>query len=455
MDLQRGLKWLKENEQMLADASKQVWDTPEVGFQEEKSAAFLADILEQAGFDVERSYAEIPTAFRATFGKGKPVIGLLAEYDALPGMSQKVQTTQEPIEVGGAGHGCGHNLIGGTMLTVALSLKEAMDSEEDMTIVYYGSPAEELLVGKGFMARAGAFTELDLAITMHPWVSNYVAMSTMTALESGKFHFYGTTAHAAADPWNGRSALDAVELMDVAANYLREHVTDDVRIHYAITEGGIAPNIVPDKASVLYYVRAQYRSSVMDTFDRIEKCAEGAALMTGTRYELERKGGCYEVMANEVLSEVLNEALLAAEPPVYTQAELDFAEALNKTSPKYEAAAGQPGYEPISTGVKEMYRGPVGASSDVGDVSHIVPLVYIMAATQNSLAPNHSWHITACAGHSIGQKGMLYSGRAILGFVDRVLKDPSLIVKAKAEFDGNTRDNPYQCPITEEMTIPE
>ncbi len=453
MNAENANKWMEDNEQRMREVSKKIWSVPETAFREVSSSAELIRVLKEEGFEVEESYGGIPTAFRAVYGSGSPVIGLLAEYDALPGLSQKVSTKKEEVEEGAPGHGCGHNLMAAAHLTAAIALKEGMTSKEDYTVVLYGCPAEEILVGKGFMAREGAFKELDLAVSWHPSTRNMVVGTTMTALESGEFHFKGKTAHAAGDPENGRSALDAVEIMDIGANYLREHVTDDVRIHYQITNGGGAPNIVPDKASVLYFTRANNRRHLLETFERVKKCAEGAATMTETSYELKSRGGCYEILPNEPLIEVMDEAMKEVKGPEYTQEEKDFAEALNKTNSQYERLSADENYESIHTGAMGIMREHMGGSTDVGDVSYIVPLVMFMTATQNSLATGHSWHITATSGHSIGEKGMLYAARTMVRFVEKVLNNPEILERAKDEFAQRTKVEKYNCPVPPELKI--
>lgn len=268
----------------LFELAGKIWDHPEIAWQEKKASAWTAGFLEKEGFEVERGYVGLPTALKASWGQGGPVIGFLGEYDALPGMSQKLSTKKEPLIEGGPGQGCGHNLLGVAHLGAVLAMKEVMEEKGlEGTIIYYGCPAEEVLTGKGYMARNGGFREMDLVMAWHPGTRNRVGMGRMTGLNSVEFHFKGRTAHAGGDPHNGRSALDAVELMNVGAQYLREHVTDDVRLHYIITQGGLAPNIVPDRASSWYYVRALSREAVEDTYDRLVKIAEGAAQMTETQ----------------------------------------------------------------------------------------------------------------------------------------------------------------------------
>lgn len=453
MRVEKSQEWLRTNETQMIDVAEKIWQLAEVAFHEHQSSKILVDILKKNGFTVVEQYAGIPTAFRASYGTGKLKIGLLAEYDALPGLSQEVGTMIKSIENQDSGHGCGHNLMAVTCLASALAIKESMESLDECTIVLYGCPAEELLVGKGFMAREGAFKELDLAIAWHPGIRNMTIATPWTALESGEFFFTGRSAHAAGDPFNGRSALDAVEIMDIGANYLREHVRDDVRLHYQITYGGGAPNIVPEKASVLYYVRANSRERTMDTFERVKKCADGSSIMTETSYELVNKGGCYELLINEPLVKAMDYAMSITEKPVYTQKELDFADELNKQNKNYAKISKKQSYQSIFDDIKGIVRTPMGGSTDVGDVSHIVPLVLFMTATQNSLAPGHSWQVTACSGSSIGYKGMFFASRIIVNFVDHVLSNPEIVINAKREFDEEISGRDYICPIHKNMSI--
>ncbi|MDD6315870.1 MAG: peptidase dimerization domain-containing protein, partial [Clostridia bacterium] len=271
------------------------------------------------------------------------------------------------------------------------------------------------------------------------------------------FHFKGRTAHAGGDPHNGRSALDAAELMSVGAHYLREHVTSDLRIHYVYKEAGTAPNIVPDKASVWYYVRGMSRQAIEDTYDRLVKVAEGAAHMTETELEIEFLGGCYEGMSNEYMAYMTHDIMEQIEGPKYTEEELAFADALNKQSPKYEEckANGMLDNGPIATGIAPVVRRSGGGSSDVADVQHIVPCIGVNTATCNAAAPGHSWQITACAGMSIGYKGMLYGGEIVAAAALKMIEEPEHLVKAKEEFDAKMKNNPYKCPIGPEIPVPQ
>jgi len=449
---------IEEKSKIFEELALKIWDNPELGYNEEKACRWTAQLLQDEGFRVENQYAGVPTALRAVWGDGKPVIGFLGEYDALPGMSQKLSTKKEPIEEDGAGHGCGHNLLGVAHIGAVIGLKKEMEEKNlKGTIVFYGCPAEETLTGKTYMARGGAFKELDISLAWHPASVNLITMGRMTALNSVKFHFKGITAHAGAEPYNGRSALDAAELMNVGANFLREHVTDDVRIHYVFTEGGTAPNIVPDKAAVWYYIRALTREAVVDTYERLIKIAKGAALMTETEMEVDFSGGCYNTLQNKVLVDTIYETMKEIPVPQWTREEIDFAKSLNETSANYETMAAS-GFitddvqldnkiSPIS------YQNSYG-SSDVGDVQHLAPGALFMTASSNIGAAFHSWQTTACSGHSIGIKGMLHGAKIMAVSALKAIENPIIIEKAKAEFEEAMHGKEYICPIPDEIPIP-
>ncbi len=438
--------------------SLEIWNHPEGPFAEYIASRAITELLRKNGFQVEEGYAGIPTAIRASWGSGKPVIGFLGEYDALPGLSQKLQTTQEAVAAGGYGQGCGHNLLGVAHVGAVIGLKNEMEAEQlPGTVVFYGCPAEEILTGKGYMARGGAFRDLDAAIAFHPANVNAVSGQNV-GLNSVKFNFRGRTAHAGGDPQNGRSALDAVELTNVAANYLREHVTTDVRIHYIITNGGLAPNIVPDKAQVWYYVRAPKREQVVEVYNRLVKVAEGAAMMTETSLEVELLGGCYPILNNQVLANVIQDAMQETPRPEYSAEEQQFAEALNATTAQESAAYHQALHVPIGEGISRdvlpLSENKEYGSTDVGDVGHIVPTIYFYATCYNLAAPGHSWQITACSGSSIGQKGMLFAAKAMAVFGSRLLREPQLVAAAKTEFEAVMAGSVYECPIPADLPIP-
>ena len=443
----------------LEKIAKDMWDHPEGPYREFKACEWISEALKEEGFSVEIGAGGVPTAIKATWGKGSPVYGILGELDALPGMSQKMVTHKDPVTVGDYGQACGHNLLGVGSLGGAVGLKAEMEAEGlPGTVVYYGCPAEEVLTGKSFMARGGAFDDLDYSVAYHPGTTNGVRTGRNVALQSANFHFKGVTAHAGGDPYNGRSALDAAELMNVGVQFLREHVTSDVRMHYIITEAGTAPNIVPDRACNKYFVRAFTREAVEDVYKRVIKVAEGAARMTETELVVENLGGCYQVLPNLELANVMDACLREIPQEPWTAEELAYAKALNDTVPEVKAAAierlGLPEDTVLHIGVATMKPMDGFGSTDVGDVQHIAPGVMFNTAAVNIGAPGHSWQITACTGHSIGMKGMIYACKAIALMGLKVISDPAILEAAKQEFAEVTRGRPYVCPVTEEIPIP-
>ena len=452
------IRTIDAEQEKLVGLAQKMWDCPETAFNEVHACAWTAELLKEYGFEVETGAYNLPTCVVGRWGSGHPVIGFLGELDALPALSQKVQTTQEPECVGAPGQGCGHNLLNISALAAAVGIKAQLEEEKlPGTVVFYGCPAEEVLTGKVFMAREGAFTDLDACFAWHGDSVNRVMTGRHTGLNSAIFHFKGRTAHAGGDPHNGRSALDAAELMSVGANYLREHVTSDVRIHYVYKEAGTAPNIVPDKASVWYYVRAFSREAIEDTYNRLVKVAEGAAHMTETELEVEFLGGCYNTQGSETLSQVAYEAMQNIELPQWTEEEVKFATELNEQSPMYEQfkAAGKLDNGPIATDIAGIARAYGYGSTDVGDVMHIVPTAFVGTATYNLAAPGHSWQITACAGMSIGHKGMLFGSKVLAAAGLELVENPELIEKAKAEFAEKMHGRTYNCPIPKEVPIPQ
>ena len=454
MDYQHIIDAVLKEQDNLNDIALKMYEHPETAYNEVKACAWLSEALEKYGFKVEKGLYGMPTAIRAEWGSGHPVIGLLAEYDALPGLSQTQDTFKHAAVEGGPGQGCGHNLLGVCTLAAAIGMKADLEkSGLPGTVVFYGCPAEEVLTGKAFMAREGAFTELDLAFAWHGHSKNTISLGMGGGLNSATFHFMGKTAHASA-AWAGRSALDAVELMNVGANYLREHMTPNSRVHYVYKEAGVAPNIVPDKASVWYYVRSQYRWQIDELYGRLVNIAKGAAMMTDTEVEIEFHGGCYNTMSNKTIADVFAEVYPEVPAAEYTEEELAIADALNATMPEYEHKKPE---EPIHTGFiykPEEYKITPG-SSDVGDVEHIVPGIMINTASQNILGVNHTWQTTCCSGNGIGLKGMIRGGIWMALAAAKFYRDNSLVEKAwetfKADLDGET----YNCPIPKEVPIPQ
>ena len=457
--------WMDENEAKFTDLAKQIWENPELGYNETFASTLQIKTLEEAGFEVTSGIGDVPTAFVAQYGKGKPVIGILGEFDALPGLSQDITPNYNPIVPNGPGHGCGHNLLGTAGVNAVIALKERMEAEMlPGTIRYYGCAAEELLSGKTFMARAGVFEDLDCALTWHPGTVNTTANFSMQALTAIEFYFSGRTAHAGAAPHLGRSALDAVELMNVGANYLREHVLDGTRIHYQITNGGMAPNVVPDKASVYYFLRGADRKQVEELEERLIKVAQGAAMMTETSVRWEIKAGCYETLPNETLNGLMYKQEEAAGPFAFTEEEERFAEELLQTvEPSVLAGAKN---HPMSANASKMldtafyhnmnhFGLTIGGSSDVGDVSWIVPMGQIVTTCAPLGVQLHTWQATASFGSSIGLKGMHYSAKIMaLSAYELLLDQDGILEKAKAEFKASTKGISYKSGIPANVKPP-
>ena len=421
-----------------ATVAKQIWGFAEVGYQEQKSSALLQQQLRDAGFQVKAGVADIPTAFVATFGSGKPIIGIIGEFDALPGLSQEAQTAaRHAIEDNAAGHGCGHNLLGTGALAAAVAVKEWLAAGHPGTLRYYGTPAEEGGSGKVYMVRAGLFSDVDVAVSWHPGDRNEASPTSSTANITGKFRFRGVAAHAAAAPDKGRSALDGVEAMDNMVNMLREHVPQETRIHYIITRGGAAPNVVPDFAEAYYYARQPDMRILDGVWERIVNAAKGAALGTGTTMELEITGAVYNVLTNDYLSAVMNRNLERVGGFSYTAEEAKFAEEIRKTltDPPDVAVGSQEAVRAMRTGVVNS------SSTDLADVSWNVPTVSMVGATFAPGVPAHSWQATACAGSTIGVKGMIVAAKSMALTTIDLFTDPEHIPKAKAEFDRRRGPN--------------
>ncbi len=448
---------IDEQAPKIIELAQKIWNDPEMGWTEKNAVAWTAEYLRSQGFDVEVGAYGMPTAIRAVWGTGAPVVGFCAEYDCLPGLSQKIAAEPDPVVAGGVGHGCGHNLLGAGCAAACVGLKAELEaSGKPGTVVFYGCPAEEQMTGKGFMARAGAFRECDFTVAWHPANTSRNTYGTVngscahTGVEGAYFHFKGRTAHAAGCPEQGRSALDAVQLMNNGVEYLREHVTDDVRIHYIIIDGGLAPNIVPDTASSKYFIRALSRSAVVDAFKRVENCARGAAIMTDTTYTVERIGGIYPTMQNHVLMDAMQRAREEIPQNVYTREELDFADRINSHVPGYKKGVTPP----IDDATYPVENTNGFGSTDYGDVQHIVPGVALREATAASLVPGHSWMMTACAGSSIGMKGMIRIGKIMALGTFRAMTDPAILAAAKEEFEKAMNGETYVCPVTDEIPWP-
>ena len=420
-----------------ADIARQIWGFAEVGYQEVRSSALLQSELKAAGFTVTSGVAVEPTAFVAEYGSGKPVIALLGEFDALPGLSQDSVPVRRPLRAGGAGHGCGHHLFGTGSVAAAIALQRWMrENGVQGTLRVVGTPAEEGGAGKVFMVRDGVFADVDAAIAWHPSSDNSVYGETSSANISGKFRFRGRAAHAAGSPERGRSALDAVEAMNVMTNMLREHVPQDTRIHYVITKGGTAPNVVPDDAEVYYYSRHPDLRVTREVWERIEEAAKGAAIGTGTTYEVSILGSVYSFLPNETLARVQQRALETVGGFELSAAEVDFARRIQQSE-------GFPAVPLETTSrVRPLTLGAhTPASTDVGDVSWVVPTVQVSTATWVPGTAAHSWQATAAGGTSIGMKGMIVAAKAMALAAAELFASPALVSAAKAELSAKRGPN--------------
>jgi aminobenzoyl-glutamate utilization protein B len=452
--------WVDANEERLIELSDKIWEFAELGLVEFKSSALLSGELEKHGFKVKRGVSGMPTAFVASWGKGKPVVGLLAEYDALPGLSQKNVAHEEPLESGKPGHGCGHNIYGVSALGAAVALKKAMEkSRLHGTIKLFGCPAEENYSGKVYMVRDGCFDGVDAVLGHHPSSMNAASLRSSLSIVSARFHFYGKAAHAGNAPEQGRSALDAVELMNVGVNFLREHVIQDARIHYIVEKGGFQPNIVPPYARSWYYVRAPERHEAEYIYDWIVDIAKGAALMTRTELKVEAEAGIYNLVPNRTISEVIAKNMREAGLPKYSRADLEFAERIAKTIPREEKVAAlkrtkRPGWEKlVDKLLDDEVPDPWGdgdfmhGSTDVGDVSWQAPTVEFDTATWVLGTPGHSWQNVAQSRAGIGHKSLLFSAKVMAGAALDLLADDKLLPKAKAEFKRRIGDKKYKPPL--------
>ncbi|WP_375204378.1 amidohydrolase [Hyphococcus sp.] len=419
-----------------ASVARQLWEWAEVGYQEERSSNLLQDKLSAAGFSIRKGVADIPTAFIAEYGEGGPVIAILAEFDALPGINQGDAPTRAPIDGKGAGHACGHNLFGAGSLTAALAVKDWL--EETGTpgrIRLYGTPAEEGGSGKVYMVRAGLFNDVDIALHWHADDENSAAARTSLANRSAKFRFKGVSAHAAGAPERARSALDGVEGFNMMVNMMREHVPQDARIHYVITEGGNAPNVVPDFAEVFYYVRHPDAKGVEEIWARVEDAARGAAMGTGTEVEWEVIHGNNPLLVNETLAKMMDEKLHEVGGVEYSAEEKKFAEKIRKTFDNPRSTLE-------SANEIQPYDRSLGyGSTDVGDVSYAAPTVGVRTATWAPGTSAHSWQAVAASGMSIGFKGAQVAAKALTLAAIELYENPELRETARAEFDAARGEN--------------
>jgi aminobenzoyl-glutamate utilization protein B len=464
------LAYLDEHYEHFAALARDIWERPEIALQERYASRRIADELERGGFAIEWGAGGMETAFVATKGSGSPIIGILGEYDALPGLSQDASSERRELVAGGPGHGCGHNLYGVATLGAALALDAAVaESGLPGTVRYYGCPAEETLTGKTFMARDGVFDDLDAALTWHPSSVNSVwANASSLAMVSFRVHFHGVAAHGAGDPHNGRSALDGAMLMDVGVNYLREHVIQEARIHSVISDGGRAPNVVPPEATIWYFVRAPRRDQVEAIYARVLECAKGAALMSGTTYDVEFLTGCAELLPNETISGIMLDVMERLGGVEFTPEEEAFARSLQSSLDEATIeAARREALERAAAGTtaddigdvlcrsvirpSEQRRTMYG-STEVGDVSQIAPTANALTCCAPHGSPGHSWQIVAASGSPVGFRGMDFAARTMALAGLELMTNDAALRTAREEFERATGGRKYVSPLPEGAT---
>ena len=463
----QALNMIESKRESLWSLSDALWDHPETGFHEDYAAQQYCQMLEQEGFRVERDLAGIATAFSGTYGEGGPVIGFLGEFDALPELSQEAGITeQKAVRKGGAGHGCGHNLLGVGSLGAAIGLKQYLqNSGIPGTVKFFGCPAEENGSGKGFMARDGVFQGLDLAFTWHPADINAVSAESSTANYKICYHFHGVSSHAAISPELGRSALDALELMNIGVQFLREHMPSSARVHYAITDtGGSAPGVVQSYAEAMYLIRSPELPQVKELFGRVNRIAQGAALMTDTTVEVEFIKACSNTVLNQTLLKVLQKNMEEIPSDVFDAQDLELAAQIAATygnddsyfeellngfeDPSLRETVLEDRGKPLHSVVMPYPKETQGVvSSDVGDVSWNCPVAQISATTMPAGTPMHSWQTVAVGKSAMAHKGMLYAAKVLAASAIDTLENPSIIQQAKEEFIRRTGGHDYDSPI--------
>lgn len=461
------LQMIEKKKELITEVADRIWEYAELSLQEFRSADLYCKVLEEEGFCVEKGTSGIATAFKASYGQGRPYIGILAEYDALSGLSQEAgKTERKEINPGGTGHGCGHNILGAGAFGAALGVKEYLKKTEvSGTVFLYGCPGEEGGAAKAFMARDGVWKDLDAALTWHPEDVNEVATGSSNSCIQVQYKFTGVASHAAGAPEMGRSALDAVELMNIGVQFLREHMSDKARIHYAITDaGGCSPNVVQPRASVLYMVRSNHVAEAVELQKRVDKIAEGAALMTETSYERKFIDGLADTVSNFALERVLYKNFEELGVPSYTEEENAYADALAET---YEhsaipgvAAENDPKLREqvqdmqrkyghaMNAFLAPLYQGDAfkAGSTDVGDVSWLTPTAQIHVAAWPDGCPGHSWQNVSCDRTEIGHKAAIHAAKVLAGAAMDLFADPALLKEAREEFEKRTEAG-YVCPI--------
>ncbi|MGH8174861.1 MAG: amidohydrolase [Steroidobacter sp.] len=427
----------------MVQLSDQIWEFAETALREHRSAKLLADYAEGKGFRVERGVAGMPTAFIATFGEGRPIIGVMGEYDALAGVSQKALSEKSPLVENGAGHGCGHNMFGAASLGAALAIKEQIEAGElKGTIRFYGTPAEEAVGGKTYMARDGLFDDLDVVLAWHPGDETQADTVSSQAMVDLIVEFRGRAAHAAGDPWNGRSAVDGVELFTHGVNLMREHIRPSSRLHYTIASGGDVPNVVPEYGKVWIWARDWQRAEVEALLTRIRKLAEGAAAMTETSSTVRVQAGSWEILTNLAGARLLNANLQWLGPVSYTAEEDKFARDIQRATQVPDVGMDLE-VQPLDGQKQE------GGSTDVGDVSWVVPTLHLTVATSPKDAPWHAWPVVATGGMSIGHKGMLRAAKTLAATMVDLYEQPKALKEVRAEFEKKKGDVVFKAYLPE------
>jgi aminobenzoyl-glutamate utilization protein B len=423
----------------LIDMSDQIWAFAETALLEHRSAELLASYAERNGFRLERGIAGMPTAFLASFGEGRPIIAIMGEYDALPGLSQKAIAEKSPLVEGAPGHACGHNLFGAGSLGAALAIKEQIEAGKlKGTVRFYGTPAEEAVGGKTYMARDGVFNDVDVMLAWHPGDKTVADVVTTQAMVDVIVEFRGRSAHAAYDPWNGRSALDGAELFMHGVNLMREHIKPSSRLHYSIVSGGDVPNVVPESARIWLWARDWQRAEVEDLLARVRKLADGAAIMTETSSSLTVQAGSWELLTNESGARLLNDNLHWIGVPSYSAEEDQFARAIQR-----EAGIKEEG---MSKRIESLEgQEPEGGSTDVGDVSWVTPTLHITVATAPKGSPGHAWPIVASGGMSLGHKGMLLAAKTLAATMVDLYERPSALRAVREEFEMKKGDVQFKA----------